>query len=117
MNKPSKTLQTLNRALVISEELDDELSIAKIHSLIGLLDLSKNKKDKALENCLKAFGIYKRLNNLRGISESSAIVGRIYFEMEQFTKAQQYLNKLIELETLTSSKKIGENSPLFDLQQ
>ena len=37
--------------------------------------------------------------------------------VEDLLKAQQYLNKLIELETLTSIKKIGENSPLFDLQQ
>jgi len=37
--------------------------------------------------------------------------------IEDLYKAQQYLNKLIELENLTNGKEIGEDSAYFDLQQ
>jgi len=37
--------------------------------------------------------------------------------IEDLYKAKQYLDKLIDLEKVKTSKKIGENSPYFDLQE
>jgi tetratricopeptide (TPR) repeat protein len=82
---------------------DNELATKKIDSLnyIGLSYYSINDSQKAIEYCLEALDLEKRIEDITGESTSCSTLGNAYFNLGDFINAIKYYNLALDINKTT----------------
>ncbi len=86
----------------LAQQLNDDLSLAMVHSLYGSIEINIMNFNNALEHYLQALSIFKKLNLLKETSECLNSISLVYGKLNNLTNAY---------ETLLQALEINPNSP------
>ncbi len=90
-----KAIEYYFKALVIKEEINDKISMAKCYNNIGTIYFYQGNYDAAIGNYHKSLKIREEISDKMGISNSYINLGLVYNDQGKFDKAiENYLNAL-----------------------
>jgi len=93
----SEALDYTQRAMRLSEETGNELSVAYCHRLMGRILRKKTSYDKAMSAYREAIKIYQRRGDKRNESETYQSIGNIYYDQHQFRNALAEYDKSLQI--------------------
>lgn len=90
------SLDFLNRAMVIAQELQDKALIAKVFTNIGLNYMQQGNQLKAIDASLKAAKILEGINILQGLGNVYANISSSYYNIKMEDKALIYADSALK---------------------
>lgn len=88
---------TLQKAIELSQKVDDRLLLGHSYWAMGDLYYLRNDYEKAHQNFLTALSLYKAENNSVGIARSIQRIGFIHWRRSNFDEALQCAQRSLEL--------------------
>ena len=93
----NQALDYTQRAMRLSEETENELSVAYCHRLMGRILRKKTSYEKALSAYREAIKIYQRRGDKRNESETYQSIGNIYYDLHQSENALAEYDKSLQI--------------------
>jgi len=97
LGNSSKSLEYLNQALQIKDEIEDISGQAFVFFNMGKANVAQGNFDDAMSFFQKSLHINTELNNLDGVASSLAEIARIYRTWGELEKAIEYFQKAIQI--------------------
>ncbi len=88
--------ESFERADSISILINDPISGAEIQIEWAEFLLSLNDTDKAFDRINRAYLLVKNTSNVRLLPKASLLMGQVYYQLNEFNQAKNYLNQVIE---------------------
>lgn len=95
--QPEKSQEFANRALALALRLKYEIGIGNANNNLAVYHLLKGKADVALSEAFNATKIAERINDVRLLANSHAILGSIYHNQLNYEKALLHLREASKL--------------------
>ena len=108
MNKKDSILWYRQNAIAIFESINDEKNIARGYHNLGNYYLLHNFLTEAEQNLLIALQKRIIINNTKDIASTKTLLGKLYDNLEQFEKADTYLNDAKQLYKTEATDKKAE---------
>jgi adenylate cyclase len=103
LNNFKDALENYDRAIEISEELNDQKSIAANLNNIGLVYQGQGSYSRALTYFNKALILFEKIESKKGMANTTGNIGNIYFEQGNNQRALEYFKK-----SLSYSEEMGD---------
>lgn len=110
MGNYESSLATLEKALSIAEEFDNDENIARALRNIGIVHQFNSDYRAALEYHHRSLAIFSKLGIKKSIGLSHGILGVSYYHLSDYSHALEYFHKSLEIfEELGIKEFISEN--------
>jgi tetratricopeptide (TPR) repeat protein len=94
---PDYVRSWIQRSFIVSEDLDDAGIRREILSLLASISMYDEEHAKALEYQLEALRISRELDDKVHITSTLSDCGMVYLNLQDFEKADQFLNEALEI--------------------
>lgn len=101
---PSKGIIFANRAIQLSEKLQDKKILAGAYSSMGANTLTLADYPAALANYLKSLELNQAIGNQLGIANNYNNIGLVYYSIYDYPKALEYYQRNLAINEKTGNK-------------
>ncbi|MFK5957434.1 MAG: tetratricopeptide repeat-containing sensor histidine kinase [Lutibacter sp.] len=98
-NNSMEAIKYYTDAMLLYEQLNNKLYLAKINRNIGTCFIEIYKEDRGLEYFLKSLSLFKDIENKLGIADIYMKIGDLYYNEENYGFAINYINDALSIYT------------------
>ncbi|MEY4902434.1 MAG: hypothetical protein RLZZ292_249 [Bacteroidota bacterium] len=109
-SNPNKGIEYAERAIELSQKLDNSKYLAMAYSAKGTNKMALSDYTAALENYQNALSINEKINNKQGIASNFNNIGLVYYSIFDYPKALEFYQKTLILHENTGNKTGQANS-------
>lgn len=106
-NSPEQAEQNLQKALTLSQSINDPQSLSKVYQLLGNVSIVQGKCEKAIGYFLEKLNNAKKINDYLGITIALNAMGAAYIKTKKYNEAILSCEQALQILT----EKIQHNSP------
>ncbi len=107
---PSKAIEYLEQALVISKKISNRIFISKVANQLGTLYFYTGDYEKAIRYFIETMNAYQQLNEKKGIADCMNNLGSVYVEQHNYDKSLEYHLKALKLREENLESGIGDKN-------